>query len=68
MYLLTYFSENVNQHLVNNTNEEIDNTAEQSNESESATKEHIFISADLWNVHKHKKGFHTTVRTLHSWE
>ena len=27
-----------------------------------------FISADLWNLHKHRKDFHTTDRTLHCWE
>lgn len=68
MYLLTYFSETANQKLLNAANEQEDASVEESKENAGCTKEHIFISADLWNVHKHRKDFHTTDRILHSWE
>lgn len=68
MYLLTYFSETANQKLLNAANEQEDASVEQSKENAGSTKEHLFISADLWNVHKHRKDFHTTDRTLHSRE
>lgn len=68
MYLLTYFSDTANQKLLNAATKQEETSAEQLKENAESTKEHLFISADLWNVHKHRKDFHTTDRTLHSWE